>query len=188
MTPLRQRMLDDLRNYGPRTADAYVAAVARLARHFGRSPAAWALRRSAPSSCTWSARTCPGAPATRSPAACASSSPSPWAGPTWSPPSPRQDAEAPAGGAQPEVLRLLTAAHPGCQRLLLQAAYACASASWSACRTALQIDRVTPTTFTRRAQFVVFAETTAAPLNLRIMRIMRVRSRPPLTYKLAGYR
>ena len=40
MTPLRQRLLDDLRlrNYAPRTADAYVAAVVRLARHFGRSP------------------------------------------------------------------------------------------------------------------------------------------------------
>jgi hypothetical protein len=40
MTPLRQRFLDDLRlrNYSPRTLEAYVAGVARLARHFGRSP------------------------------------------------------------------------------------------------------------------------------------------------------
>lgn len=40
MTPLRQRFLDELRlrNYAPRTIQAYVAGVVRLARHFGRSP------------------------------------------------------------------------------------------------------------------------------------------------------
>jgi integrase/recombinase XerD len=40
MTPLRQRFVDDLRlrNYSPRTIEAYVAGVARLAKHFGRSP------------------------------------------------------------------------------------------------------------------------------------------------------
>lgn len=40
MTPLRQRLVDDLRlrNYSPRTIEAYVAGVARLAKHFNRSP------------------------------------------------------------------------------------------------------------------------------------------------------
>src|SRR5262245_48725917 len=40
MTPLRQRFVDDLRlrNYSPRTIQAYVAGVARLAQHFRRSP------------------------------------------------------------------------------------------------------------------------------------------------------
>jgi integrase/recombinase XerD len=40
MTPLRLRMQQDLqlRNYSPRTIQAYVAGVARLARHYGRSP------------------------------------------------------------------------------------------------------------------------------------------------------
>ncbi|MGH7623086.1 MAG: phage integrase N-terminal SAM-like domain-containing protein [Gemmatimonadaceae bacterium] len=40
MTPLRQRLIDDLRlrNYSPRTIEAYVAGVARIAKHFHRSP------------------------------------------------------------------------------------------------------------------------------------------------------
>src|SRR6516165_1239819 len=40
MTPLRQRFIDDLRirNYASRTIEAYVAGVVRLAKHFGRSP------------------------------------------------------------------------------------------------------------------------------------------------------
>jgi hypothetical protein len=40
MTPLRQRLIDELtrRNYSPRTTTTYVDAVARTARHFNRSP------------------------------------------------------------------------------------------------------------------------------------------------------
>ena len=40
MSPLRQRLIDDLRlrNYSPRTIEAYTAGVARLAKHFYRSP------------------------------------------------------------------------------------------------------------------------------------------------------
>ena len=40
MTPLRQRMIEELkrRNFSPRTIKTYVGAIARFARHFKRSP------------------------------------------------------------------------------------------------------------------------------------------------------
>ena len=40
MTPLRQRMLEDMqvRNLSPNTQRAYVESVTRFARHCGRSP------------------------------------------------------------------------------------------------------------------------------------------------------
>ena len=41
MTPLRQRMIDDMRmrNLSDHTVKAYVRAVAMFAKHFGKSPA-----------------------------------------------------------------------------------------------------------------------------------------------------
>jgi site-specific recombinase XerD len=40
VTPLRQRMLEDLqiRNYAPTTVTAYIRCVAEFAKHFGKSP------------------------------------------------------------------------------------------------------------------------------------------------------
>ena len=64
MTPLRQRLIEKLRlkNYSVRTQQAYVAAVAHFARHFGRSPdqlgAAeihqWQLHLKDVRKCSWS--------------------------------------------------------------------------------------------------------------------------------------
>ena len=40
MSALRQRLIEDMqvRNYSPRTVEAYVLAVAKLAKHFMKSP------------------------------------------------------------------------------------------------------------------------------------------------------
>ena len=40
MSALRQRLIEDMqvRNYSPRTVEAYVAAVAKVAKHFKRAP------------------------------------------------------------------------------------------------------------------------------------------------------
>jgi integrase/recombinase XerD len=53
MTPLRQRMLEDMqiRNLAGSTQRSYVEHVARFARHFGQSPRYWAARRFAPTNC-----------------------------------------------------------------------------------------------------------------------------------------
>ena len=55
MTPLRRRMIDDmtLRNFTPKTIQAYVRCVARFARYFHCSP-----ERLGPSTCEPTCSTC----------------------------------------------------------------------------------------------------------------------------------
>ena len=65
MTPLRQRMLEDMRirNLTEQTQKRYIEAVAAFARHFGRSPEQLGPEEvPGPTSCTLSsARSVPGA-------------------------------------------------------------------------------------------------------------------------------
>ncbi len=129
MTPLRQRYLDDLRlrNYAPRTIQTYVARVACFARYFGRSPDQLGpddvrafqlelLRRRA----SWSQF---------NQAVCALRF---LYGVTLGRPEQlplipygKRPRTLPTVLAPQEVLRLIDAARPGRDRLLLQVAYAC---------------------------------------------------------------
>jgi len=129
MTPLRQRFIDDLRlrNYARRTIDTYVSRVACFAKHFGRSPELLGpdevrdfqlhlLRRRA----SWSSF---------NQAVCALRF---LYGTTLGRPEQlplipygKRPKTLPSVLAPDEVLRLLDAAPPGRDRVLLQVAYGC---------------------------------------------------------------
>jgi integrase/recombinase XerD len=129
MTPLRQRFIDDLRlrNYSPRTVEAYVAGVVRFARHFGRSPdllgpdevrafqlhllerrASWSLFNQTVCALRFLYGTTLGRPE-QLPLI----------------PYGKRPRTLPAVLSPAEVLRLLEAAAPGRDRVLLQVAYGC---------------------------------------------------------------
>lgn len=129
MTPLRQRFIDDLRirNYSPKTIHAYVAGVVRFASHFNRSPAelnaehirayqihllnqhvTWSLFNQTVCALRFLYGTTLGKP-----------------GLVPFIPYGKKPKTLPGVLSPEEVLRLLEAAHPGRQRMLLQTAYAC---------------------------------------------------------------
>jgi len=129
MTPLRQRFIDDLRvrNYSPNTIHAYVAAIVRFATHFNRSPAdlgaehirafqihlldqrvSWSWYNQIVCALRFLYRTTLGRPDLIEVI-----------------PFGKQPKTLPGVLSPEEVLRLLEAAHPGRQRMLLQTAYAC---------------------------------------------------------------
>jgi integrase/recombinase XerD len=129
MTPLRQRFIDDLRlrNYAARTIEAYVSQVARFAKHFGRSPellggedvrafqlhllqrrVAWSTFNQAVCALRFLYRT-----TLRRPEALALI------------PFGKRPKTLPSVLSPHEVVRLLDAASPGRDRVLLQVAYAC---------------------------------------------------------------
>ena len=129
MTPLRQRFRDDLRlrNYAPRTIDTYVGRVAQFALHFGRSPellgpeevrafqlhliqrgVSWSSFNQAVCALRFLYRTTLGRPETL----------------PFIPFGKKPKTLRPVL-SQEEVVRLLAAAPPGRDRVLLQVAYGC---------------------------------------------------------------
>jgi site-specific recombinase XerD len=129
MTPLRQRFIDDLRvrNLSPKTIKAYVAGVVRFARHFNRSPAelstehvrafqlhlleaqaTWSLYNQTVCALRFLYGTTLGKPEV-----------------VQLIPYAKKPHTLPGVLSPDEVVRLLTAARPGRQRMLLQTAYAC---------------------------------------------------------------
>jgi integrase/recombinase XerD len=129
MTPLRQRYIDDLRlrNYAPRTIQSYVAGVARFAKHFGRSPdqlgaddvrafqlellrrrVSWSLFNQTVCALRFFYRVTLGRPEQLPDV-----------------PYGKRPRTLPSVLSPQEVVRLLDAARPGRDRLLLQVAYAC---------------------------------------------------------------
>jgi site-specific recombinase XerD len=129
MTPLRQRFIDDLRlrNYARRTIDTYVGRVACFAKHFGRSPellgpqevrdfqlhllerrVSWSSFNQAVCALRFLYGTTLGRPEQLPHL-----------------PYGKRPKTLPSVLSPIEVLRLLNAAAPGRERLLLQIAYAC---------------------------------------------------------------
>jgi integrase/recombinase XerD len=129
MTPLRQRFIDDLRlrNYACRTIDTYVGQIACFARHFGRSPevlgaddvrayqlhllqrrVSWSTFNQAVCALRFLYRTTLGRPDEL-----------PFI------PFGKRPRTLPSVLSPDEVLRLLDAATPGRDRVLLQVAYGC---------------------------------------------------------------
>jgi integrase/recombinase XerD len=129
MTPLRQRYIDDLRlrNYAPRTIQSYVAGVARFAKYFGRSPdqlgpddvrafqlellrrrVSWSLFNQTVCALRFFYRVTLGRPEALPDV-----------------PYGKRPRTLPSVLSPQEVVRLLDAARPGRDRLLLQVAYAC---------------------------------------------------------------
>src|SRR6266498_4014616 len=129
MSALRQRLMEDMqvRNYSPRTVEAYVAAVAKLAKHFGRSPAqltnedvrsfqvhllsakaSWSQFNQIVSGLRFFFRTTLGQP-----------------GMVEMLPYGKRPKRLPVVLSVEEVAQLLEAARPGRERVLMQTAYAC---------------------------------------------------------------
>jgi integrase/recombinase XerD len=129
MTPLRQRFIDDLRlrNYARRTIDTYVSQIAGFARHFGRSPellgaddvrvyqlhllqrrVSWSTFNQAVCALRFLYRTTLGRPEQL-----------PFI------PFGKRPKTLPSVLSPDEVLRLINAAPPGRDRVLLQVAYGC---------------------------------------------------------------
>jgi integrase/recombinase XerD len=129
MTPLRQRFVDDLRlrNFSPKTVKAYVAGVVRFARYFGRSPAdlgseevrsfqiyllqqhaTWSLYNQTVCALRFLYRVTLGRPDI-----------------VQTIPYGKRPKTLPSVLSQEDVTRLIEAAKPGRQRVMVQTAYAC---------------------------------------------------------------
>jgi integrase/recombinase XerD len=129
MTPLRERFIDDLRrrNFSTKTIKAYVAGVVRFVRHFGRSPAelgaedvrtfqlrllhegaTWSLYNQSVCALRFLYRVTLGRPDV-----------------VYTIPYGKKPKTLPSVLSPEEVVRLIEAARPGRERMMVQIAYAC---------------------------------------------------------------
>ncbi len=190
MTPLRQRFIDDLRlrNYAPRTIETYVGSVLRFARHFGRSPELLGaeevrafqlhlLERRVSWSCfnqtACALRFLYGTTLGR---------------PEQLPliPYGKRPKTLPAVLSPEEVARLIQAAAPGRDRVLLQVTYACGLRLAEVL--ALQVGDIDSARMVIHVRHGKGGKDRLVPLSLRLLQELRAywRLRRPPTYLFAG--
>lgn len=127
MTPLRQRFVDDLRlrNRSPRTIERYVAHVARFAKHFGRSPETLGLEEVRAFQLHLIERRVSWSSFNQAVCALRFLYGTTLGRPERLPMIRKRPKKLPCVLSPEEVTRLIDAAHPGRERVMVQTTYAC---------------------------------------------------------------